>query len=132
VLRSLKNLHQLNLSCNSFSDTGFALLLLPETYSPSLKTLDLSFNSLTEVTAYRLATQMFEPGRRCHLEAIILGGKGDNYMNQVPSYLRSIMIYFSERSQFGGYFRSGVAPRPHAGNIPHWSAATESLAPAFC
>eukprot|EP01036_Dinobryon_divergens_P023436 gene23436-31782_t len=75
VQRSLRSLVQLNLSCNDFGDVGISLLLLEDTYSASLRVLDISFNSLGVLAAYRLATQMFEKDRRAHLEVLFMGGK---------------------------------------------------------
>ena len=76
ILRSMHELRELNLSHNRFTDEASALLFHDDCYSPTLQQLDLSYNMLGPLFAFRLGG-MFAEDRagRAALHSLLLGGR---------------------------------------------------------
>jgi hypothetical protein len=73
-LRSMSRLEDLMLAGNNFSDKGVQYIFEHNTYSPTMRKIDLSCNVLGPKTAYFLGL-MFSPERPSALESLFLGGR---------------------------------------------------------
>jgi len=73
-LRSMSRLEDLMLAGNSFSDKGVQYIFEHNTYSSTMRKIDLSCNVLGPKTAYFLGL-MFSPERPSALESLFLGGR---------------------------------------------------------
>ena len=92
ILRNFKRLKELNLSHNNISDEGIELMFSANYYPPLLQILHLSFNPLSNKSAYHIGN-MFSPDRHCALDSLYLGGKlgkigfGDDFIRVLVAYL---------------------------------------------
>ena len=73
-LRSLGSLRALVLQHNVFTDAGVESIFQPNTYSPTLRKLDISCNAMGSRAAFAIG-RMFRPEVRCELDALLLGGR---------------------------------------------------------
>ena len=75
-LRSLGSLQNLILQHNHITDAGVEALLQPNTYSPTLRKLDISCNAIGTRAAFALG-RMFRPemDKKCELDQLFLGGR---------------------------------------------------------
>ncbi len=76
-LRSLGNLEALILQHNNITDSGVEAILQPNTYSPTMRKLDISCNTMGTRAAFWLG-RMFRPGCVAALDALYLGGRVGN------------------------------------------------------
>lgn len=73
ILRSLFDLQELNVSRNAFDDEGMHYILDIDRYSPTLLSLDITFNMLVARTAYYLGEMWSQPIGVLSLETLMIG-----------------------------------------------------------
>lgn len=116
ILRSLSRLEDLQLASNYFTDIGIEAIFNKNTYSPTLRSINLAQNILTVNSALYIGS-MFKPDCKCSLDSLFLGGKvgrmgwGDDFLRVLVDFLcmsdsRNLRVFsYSE----GGLTAAGIS-----------------------